>query len=243
MTRSRDPNSVRPGLLLVTALVGAAALATVYGVTRSLVEPATFGDIGRTTEDARGGRRLVLGRDDSSERSSSFAYRGEAGGDDHARAQWAEYSSELQAQNDERSHQFDGSDPQWMAYHSSFPAETLVPFRPTEQTGTIADASGLELGAGESCDVRVLPVNTGSFNCLIRVSCGGQVIYPNRAETAGYVRCDTDGVQPLRALDDAETGRDGDPAVSFDLENRRVVVWEGPEASPTYRVAIDLPRS
>ena len=99
-------------------------------------------------------------------------------------------------------------------------------FYPVTRRGRLSSATGdLPVGAGASCEVRVLPVRTrGPFNCLIKVECDGVVIYPEPELHAGYVSCDVARGVPARAVDDGVTDEDGDPTVDYDLRGAKVVV-------------------
>jgi hypothetical protein len=132
-------------------------------------------------------------------------------------------------------------DPQMHTCRRSFADPSTAPFAPVAYRGTLTQARGLDLPVGTNCEVRLLPVRDATFNCLIRVTCGGVVLYPDRAQTAGYVTCELEGRSPVYALDALPTGRDGDPAVTFDARTRRVVVEdiEHPAGS-TFEVAIHL---
>jgi hypothetical protein len=99
------------------------------------------------------------------------------------------------------------------------------PFMPVSTRARLTRVSGtLPLAPGASCEVRVLPVATETYNCLVRVMCEGVVIYPDNAQTAGYAPCDVrDGI-PFAATDDGVTHADGDPTVSVNAETGQVTV-------------------
>ena len=80
---------------------------------------------------------------------------------------------------------------------------------------------------GAACDVRVLPVASGGFNCLVRVICDGALLYPNPDQTAGYVSCDVDATGPTYAADGMVSGADGDPRLTFDGAHQQVLVGDG----------------
>jgi len=54
--------------------------------------------------------------------------------------------------------------------------------------------------------------------------CDDVVLYPDEAQTAGYVPCDLSGGVPRRAVDTGHTDSDGDPRIVFDTGNHRVQV-------------------
>ena len=120
-------------------------------------------------------------------------------------------------------------DPQVHAFRRSFgggDAGVALPFAPLEHSGRASTIRGLDLPPDATCDVRVLPVQSGGFNCVMRVTCGGQVVYPDSRERAGYVSCELEGGLPVRASDLSPSMRDGDPTVEFDARTGRVVVTE-----------------
>ena len=101
---------------------------------------------------------------------------------------------------------------------------------------------------GAACDVRVLPVASGGFNCLVRVICEGSLLYPNPDETAGYVSCTVDsgvGSGPTYAADQMPSGNDGDPRLTFDTSQQRVLVGDGGEGMRDYlaTITLDAPRA
>jgi hypothetical protein len=134
------------------------------------------------------------------------------------------------------------TDPQMSAFHRSFgnEGEMPPPFAPTARRGRLASVRGLDIPAGSQCDVRVLPVGGSHYNCLVRVVCGDVVVYPNQAQTAGYVMCELDGATPTRAVDPVPTITDGDPAVALDLQRGRVSIGDRDHESSLYDVEIDL---
>jgi hypothetical protein len=96
--------------------------------------------------------------------------------------------------------------------------------------GRVAQVEGdAPVRAGAICDVRVLPVAAGGFNCLVRVVCDGALLYPDPFEGAGYVSCQVDAGGPLTAEDRGFTAQDGDPLLTFDAPSQRVVVGDGGE--------------
>ena len=129
------------------------------------------------------------------------------------------------------------SDPQLEASQRSLggPDSGVTPhFYATTRAARVASVSGeAPVGVGSHCDVRVLPVMTSEFNCLVRVVCDGVVLYPDPSERAGYAPCQVRDGTPTRAVDDGHTREDGDPTVDLDLQARRVVVTDdGPGVVP-----------
>lgn len=125
----------------------------------------------------------------------------------------------------------DETDPQLTAMWRSFAmrrtdpdAEPELPFEPTATRARLVEAEGDVAASPTSCDVRVLPVASGPFNCVVRVMCDGAVLYPNPSQTAGYVPCDIENGRPVRAVDDGHTAGDGDPLVSLDMVAGTVTV-------------------
>jgi hypothetical protein len=113
-------------------------------------------------------------------------------------------------------------------------------FTPTYEVGELAHIEGIALEPGTSCDVRVLPVQTNSFSCMIRVTCDGLVLYPDPDQNAGYVACDVENGQPMAAIDDGYTHADGDPTVRFDRRGLRVTVSDDGPGVPNFRAEIEL---
>lgn len=112
-------------------------------------------------------------------------------------------------------------DPQVLAMRRSFPddvdAGVPMPFPPAQLGARITVATGdRDIAAGMACDLRILPVRAGRFNCVVRVLCGGELLYPNPTQTAGYVPCTVgeDG-SVTRAVDRGATHRDGDPRLDY----------------------------
>lgn len=76
--------------------------------------------------------------------------------------------------------------------------------------------------AGDDCSLEVTRVTGEYFNCRIRVSCHGEVLYG--LPGAGYNRCELEGNEVRSAQDRNGTRRDGDPKLHLDLERGRVIV-------------------
>ncbi len=75
---------------------------------------------------------------------------------------------------------------------------------------------------GDACEVEVTRVEGAYFNCRVRVSCRGEVLYG--LPGAGYNTCRMDGEAIRTAVDPNGTRRDGDPKLSLDLARGEVVV-------------------
>jgi hypothetical protein len=116
-----------------------------------------------------------------------------------------------------------------------------LPFEPLVRSARLVEAEGeLSLRAGTGCEVRVLPVRSGPYNCLVRVMCEGRVLYPNPTQTAGYAPCELEGGLPIRALDEAATESDGDPRLRLDLREGLVRVEELEGDALRYRATLRL---
>lgn len=98
------------------------------------------------------------------------------------------------------------------------------------------------LAVGSTCTVRVAPVSLPEFNCHVDVRCAnGQALYGTLP--TGYAHCDVDGENVLRAYDADYSAGDGDPAVTVDLTNNRVVVEDrAGESLKRAVLAVDVPR-
>lgn len=236
--KRRDPDSIRPGLLLVAAALLGASLFTATVVVRDAL--GISGSEGEQAElERQGGRRIVL-RADTDEDGLADGEVADVGPQGSVREQWAEWS-EANVPPAELPPLVEAiADPQLSRFHASFDREAELPFRPTGRRGRLASARGLDLPPDASCDVRVLPVADSGFNCLIRVMCGGVVVYPNRSQTAGYVSCELDGTTPRRAVDGMPSVTDGDPSVALDLERGIVTVGDRDHESSLYDVVIEL---
>jgi len=140
------------------------------------------------------------------------------------------------------------NDPQlhamWRSYRNGMPApgeDPELPFEPTAHRAELVDATGDVSSSPNSCDVRVLPVTSGRFNCVVRVMCDGRVLYPNSRQTAGYVPCEIEDGRPIRALDDGHTAHDGDPLVDLDLTRGTVRIEEYDESGQqTYSATLRI---
>ena len=104
-------------------------------------------------------------------------------------------------------------------------ADGGVGFQRFDGAGHVTSVTGeAPISVGAHCDVRVLPVVAGGFNCLVRVMCDGKLLYPNPEQSAGYVACEVQGTVAQRAVDAMPTQTDTDPLVTFDGVGQRVVV-------------------
>ncbi|GAB4195126.1 MAG: hypothetical protein OHK0013_01030 [Sandaracinaceae bacterium] len=120
-------------------------------------------------------------------------------------------------------------DPQMQAYRQSYrggvDAGLPQPFAIAYHHGTLVSAAGVEgLAPGARCEVRVLPVQSYAFNCLLRVMCDDVVIYPDDALRAGYAPCEIEGSEAVSAVDDSS--HDGDREIRLDVRGRSVLVQE-----------------
>lgn len=119
-------------------------------------------------------------------------------------------------------------DPQMRAFERSYasPVDAGVaqPFSIAYHRGTLVSASGLGVRPGATCEVRVLPVSSFEFNCLLRVTCDDVVLYPDDALRAGYAPCEIEGHQAVTAAD--RSSHDGDREIDLDVRSRSVIVEE-----------------
>ncbi len=134
-------------------------------------------------------------------------------------------------------------DPQVLAYRRAFrggvDGGVPQPFAIAYRRGTLVSSRGLPLARGAACEVRVMPVGDVVYDCVVRVSCGGQVLYPDEGLQAGYTRCRVEAGEAVHAEDDSST--DGDRELVFDLATRTVTVREhdGDAEVLSARIAID----
>lgn len=114
-------------------------------------------------------------------------------------------------------------------------------FDTMERTGRVTSISGdAPIGVGAMCSVRVLPVLTSRFNCMVRVICDGVLLYPDPSEDAGYVDCRVvDGV-PATAHDHMATYQDTDPKVRIDMMQSKIEVGDDSPEGGTYLASISL---
>lgn len=89
-----------------------------------------------------------------------------------------------------------------------------------------------------ACELRVLPLREPPFDCLVRVMCAGEVLYPNPSQTAGLNRCVREGDR-LTTIDDPVPAEvDGDPRIAVDLEAGTILV--STEGEPGQRFSARL---
>ncbi len=133
------------------------------------------------------------------------------------------------------------------------------PFQETWVRGTLRAVDGASAArAGDACWVRVLPVGGRGYNCLVRVTCGETILYPDGPQQAGYAPCDLEDGHVVRGTDSSTSGRDGDPTLDFDLGRRELRVGDqapvdgdpyfqqlGGRGIPTFsaEIALDPPRA
>jgi len=133
------------------------------------------------------------------------------------------------------------ADPQVAAYERSWqrfgdagPGGRAPDFSPVTHLGVLQSIEGdAPVSEGARCEVRLLPVLSSLFNCVVRVACDDVVLYPDPDQQAGYAPCDVSDGVALRATDDGVTPEDGDPTVDVDVLGRRVRVQDrGPGVTP-----------
>lgn len=125
----------------------------------------------------------------------------------------------------------EADDPQRVASRRSFADGDAgvggPPFAETWVRGTLRSVEGSSSAhAGDACWVRVLPVGGQGYNCLVRVTCGETLLYPDGPQQAGYAPCELDAGHVVRGTDTSTSGRDGDPTLDLDLERREVRVGD-----------------
>lgn len=232
---------IRPGVLALAALIALGCAFAIY-------ETWSFDPLerdGSAEVGERGGREVAPHRSRASGRSggphgTSSVSRATG---DYTHHDWSDETELARAMalglpsphfwRDVRTRGIPRNDPQMAAMWRSFqhlPGDENgppLPFEPQAHRAELIDSEGDVTSNPTSCQVRVLPVRTGRFNCVVRVLCDGEVLYPNPNQTAGYVPCELgeDG-QPIRALDDGSTARDGDPMVDLDLSSGTITIQE-----------------
>ena len=122
----------------------------------------------------------------------------------------------------------------WQRFGDAGPGGQAPDFSPTTHLGVLESVEGsAPVQAGASCEIRLLPVLSSLFNCVVRVACDDVVLYPDQEQQAGYAPCDVSDGVALRATDDGVTPEDGDPTVDVDVLGRRVRVHDqGPGVAP-----------
>ncbi|UJR86085.1 hypothetical protein [Sandaracinus amylolyticus] len=223
MQSPRDPRSIRPGLL-VTSAVFVALLA--LGVGSVITERGPFAPTSDDEDEDRGGRTFVLepATDDELDPDDRGWSRAadDPGAEGSAREVWAQAFPD---QHEPLPPMVEAIvDPQMSRYRALFTDERPPPFPPIGRRGRVLSSSGLDLDSAQPCEVRVLPTADSGYDCLVRVMCGDTVVYPNRAQTAGYVACDLGAGGPSAAADQMPSVTDGDPAIAFDLARGTVTV-------------------
>lgn len=219
-------DEIRPGVLGAAVAMVALAVGIVVWIFGSVPAGAPVAEDESGSSRTRAGRRshASQGWSEAGERAEGVVYSGQA--------------VDLGAEYD---------DPQVQAYSRSFASVpdggTGAPFVPTRHLGQVISVDGdAPIAAGASCHVRVLPVASYSFNCLISVVCDDVVIYPDSEQRAGYAPCDVEGGLVTRALDQGITSSDGDPAVDVDLAHGRVVVSDDGPAGRRFSATIGMRR-
>ncbi|MBX3273485.1 MAG: hypothetical protein KF729_24690 [Sandaracinaceae bacterium] len=121
-------------------------------------------------------------------------------------------------------------------------AGDALPFAPIERSARITSLRGqLPFGRAAACDVRVLPVRSGAFDCLVRVRCGDHVVYPNPTQTAGYVRCERDDEGGFGRIEDAgHSALDGDPRLRLELALDEVHVSDEGDGVAPFELTLRL---
>lgn len=125
----------------------------------------------------------------------------------------------------------DQEDPQRVASRRSFADGDAgvggPPFQETWVRGTLRSIHGASSARpGDACWVRVLPVGGQGYNCLVRVTCGETLLYPDGPQQAGYAPCELEAGHVVRGTDTSTSGRDGDPSLDLDLGRREVRVGD-----------------
>lgn len=207
MARQRD-DDLGPALLALGALaLGIVAMVAVWGLRST---PAERAREARRRETAEG----VLEREWASNAYTDAGVG--AGGSVLGRTGFELPEGLLPAEEE--------MDPQILAMHRSFGGggdAGMRGFDPYRSTGHATLVEGIPGVARDAmCDLRVLPVTTydGAFNCVVRVRCGGVVVYPDDELAAGYAPCEIERGVPRLATDEAPTVRDGDPELLVDLD-------------------------
>lgn len=237
----RDPRSIRPGLLAFAALFLAAAIA---GVGSVVARTGPFASADAIAEADAGGRRIVLesAADEGPDDWGVARPIEDPGAQGSAREAWASVSGMDTERREPLPPLVEAIvDPQMSRFHAEYTDESPPPFAPVGRRARVVSAQGVELSSTDRCELRVLPVPDSRHNCLVRVMCGDRVLYPNRAQTAGYVSCELGEGGLSQAADVMPSVTDGDPAVSFDLERGTVSVRDADREGRTlYDVTLQL---
>lgn len=239
-TPPRDPDSIRPGVLALAAVFLAVASLLVWGTVAGTGGSGSESAIG----DDTGGRRIVLRDDGDGDGDDDFVGRvRDPGAQGSVRDSWMAAGDQRPAREPLPPLVEALVDPQLRTFHAAWDEHTPPPFQPVEQRARLVSSRGLALDPNASCDVRVLPVRDSGFNCLVRVVCGGTVVYPNPSQTAGYLSCSIDESGGIAGADTAPTSADGDPAIRLDPATGRVMIsnldWNGPGSAFDVELAVD----
>jgi hypothetical protein len=250
----RDPGGVRPSVWIVAAAMVAGCGLAVYLTTAD--GPSGGGGAASDAARAEASRARPTGRGRVAERASGTHHASRASGA-YEHHDWSR-ETELQRRmalglpgpsfwREAEAGRLPRHDPQLLAMWRSFRHEAAdgeapeLPFEPTATRARLVDAEGEVAASASSCDVRVLPVRSHAFNCVVRVTCDGEVLYPDARQRAGYVPCEIEDGRPVRAVDTGHTSRDGDPLVSVDLRAGTVTVEDRDETGASrYRATLRL---
>ncbi len=233
----RDPDSIRPSVYLVALLLSAASGWAIWAATTHDPLARDDDEVAGDDDSARRRGRPMTWRDDRrparpSQAAGSYAHHDWSTPSELQRRM----SLDLPGPDFWSNVDFDGQavrgDPQlfsmWRSFHGQLASPEVttpaLPFEPTAAHATLVDSEGDVINDPSTCAVRVLPTQSGHFNCLVRVMCDGQVLYPDGDQRAGYVPCDVENGRPVRAVDDGASGADGDPQVTFDMATGTVTV-------------------
>ena len=255
MSQAPD-DRIRPSVYLIAFLLAAGSGWAVWAATSH--DPLAHDDeVAQADEENRGRRG---GAHTWRDQHRSRGARGSSGGGHYTHHDWSQESDTQRMMSlDLPSPRFWSEqpgaltearrDPQlfsmWRSFHGqNGEGDPALPFEPTARHATLLDSEGDVVSDPSSCAVRVLPTRSGRFNCLVRVMCDGQVLYPDDAQRAGYVPCDIEDGVPVRAMDDGATATDGDPQVSFDMSRGTVTVADYDEnGAIRYRATLALNQS
>lgn len=251
-----DPERIRPSVYVIAFLLAAGSGWAVWAATQHDGFGADADGVAQVDEDRDRRGRALTWRDEGARRA-----RPRRTGSDYTHHDWSQESEAQRLMSlDLPSSRFWSEsptdlrearrDPQlfsmWRSFHHQAQSEgdPPLPFEPTARHATLLDSEGDVISDPSSCAVRVLPTRSGRFNCLVRVMCDGQVLYPDDAQRAGYVPCDIENGMPVRAVDDGASSADGDPQVSFDMSSGTVTVADYDEnGSIRYRATLAMNQS
>jgi len=162
-------------------------------------------------------------------RRAAVPFRGDAGGDTWAHHAWTPDAA-ADPDSDRPPPPTPLYDPQRWAMVRELgvygDAGAELPFAVVEREGAVVAVDGRDdVERGARCTVRVLPAQRGGYDCLVRVMCGGRILYPGPAQTGGYNHCAFEDGAPARVVDRETT--DGDPSLRLDLERGEVTASDG----------------